>query len=64
MLYVYGNRDQVVGKLSDEEQSFLESQGAQVEVFEGGHVIDVDLENREPDSLSEKVYNFLNNQLL
>ena len=60
LLYVYGNRDQAVGKLSDEEINFLEGRGAQVEEFDGGHDIDLDFENIETDSVAEKAYNFLN----
>ena len=37
LIYYYGKKDQSVGKLTDDEIAFLESKGAKVVGFDGGH---------------------------
>lgn len=52
LIYYYGKKDQSVGKLTDSEIQFLESKGAKVVGFDGGH-------NQTLDHLNEALSQLL-----
>lgn len=53
LIYYFGKKDQSVGKLTDAEVQFLESKGAKVVGFDGGH-------NQTLDHLKEALTTLLN----